>query len=285
MEFGFGVRPVRSITASSRYPVRAFDDIDPRPAPPTLPPPRSPATTSPGAAFCGRAAEPTGTAGSGPCATLVVVTNDDAPGDWLLEGGGDAADVAARYDDWAATYDDDLDSWSYRAPQIVAAQVVAHAPGASSVLDVGCGTGLVGRALRAVGYEGEIHGIDLSAASLRVAARTGAYTTLRSADLQQPLDAADVSVDAVTCVGVMTYVPDVEAAWREFVRVVRRGGLVVVTQREDLWDARGCPGVIDRLSDEGRWTPLDVAGPAPYLPGNPDGMGPVGVYYVTARVT
>ena len=40
----------------------------------------------------------------------------------------------------------------------------------------------------------------------------------------------DHSVDAVVCVGVMTYLPDVEQVWREFARVARAGGLVVVNR-------------------------------------------------------
>jgi SAM-dependent methyltransferase len=117
-----------------------------------------------------------------------------------------------------------------------------------------------------------------------VAARDGAYTTLGSGDLQQPLPIENDSVDVVVCVGVMTYVPDVEATWREFARVVRPGGLIVVTQREDLWDPRDCQGVIDRMSGDGIWGDVDVSEPAPYLPGNTDGMAPLGVYYLAARV-
>ena len=71
--------------------------------------------------------------------------------------------------------------------------------------------------------------------------------------------------------------------WRELARVCRPGGVVVVTQREDLWDERGCPDVIDRLQVEGVWTPLEVDGPAAYLPdGYGDGTA-VGCYYLTAR--
>ncbi len=105
------------------------------------------------------------------------------------------------------------------------------------------------------GFEGAIYGIDLSTRSLRVAERTGDYDTLQAGDLQEPLDVADDSVDVLLCVGVMTYVPDVETAWRDFARVVRPGGLVVVTQREDLWETRDCRGAVDRLSADGVWTP------------------------------
>src|SRR5688572_21881835 len=116
------------------------------------------------------------------------MTGHEIPSDdWLVAGGGDARDVADQYDAWAETYDTDLDTWSYRAPVRVAEAVLVHRPQAGSVLDVGCGTGLAGRALRDAGYTGELIGLDISEAALEVARRSGHYATLTSADLQQPL--------------------------------------------------------------------------------------------------
>jgi len=205
-------------------------------------------------------------------------------GDWLARGTSDAREVAQRYDAWAERYDHDLTSWSYQAPSVVAETVVRHAA-AGPLLDVGCGTGLVGRALRARGFAGRIVGLDVSPASLEVARHAGMYDALAQADLQQPLPFEDDSVDAVVCVGVMTYLPDVEAVWREFARVTRAGGLVVATQREDLWHGRSCQAVVDRLQREGVWRSAEVTGPAPYLPEG-YGEGPeVACYYVTALVT
>jgi SAM-dependent methyltransferase len=94
----------------------------------------------------------------------------------------------------------------------------------------------------------------------------------------------DDSVDALVCVGVMTYLPEVERVWREFARVARPGGLVVATQREDLWEPRDCRAVVDRLQAEGVWTPLEVTGPAPYLPDGYGGTPAVNCYYLTARI-
>ncbi|HEX5088969.1 MAG TPA: class I SAM-dependent methyltransferase [Nocardioides sp.] len=206
-------------------------------------------------------------------------------GDWLQQDPSDPGAVADRYDAWAQSYDDDLAAWSYQAPARVVATVLTRHPAADSVLDVGCGTGLVGRALRERGFTGRIHGLDISQASLEVARESGAYDALEVADLQQPLALADDSVDAVVCVGVMTYLPDVEAVWRQFARVARPQGIVVVTQREDLWPARDCQAVVDRLHAEGVWTPLEVAGPAPYLPEGYGGTPAVGCYYLTAIVS
>ncbi|HCB05000.1 MAG TPA: SAM-dependent methyltransferase [Nocardioides bacterium] len=205
-------------------------------------------------------------------------------GDWLGQDPSDPQEVAQRYDDWARNYDEDLASWSYQAPLVVADTVVARHPEATSILDVGCGTGLVGQALRARGFTGRLRGLDISTASLAIAEQGGAYDSLDTADLQQRLPVDDDSVDAVVCVGVMTYLPEVEAVWREFARVTRPGGVVVVTQREDLWAERSCPAVIERLQDEGVWAPLDVTGPAPYLPEGYGGTDAVACYYLTARV-
>lgn len=208
-------------------------------------------------------------------------TDDDG---WLKAGGSDPAEVAAYYDRWAQRYDADLGDWSYRAPAMVARLVTDHAPEARSILDAGCGTGLSGRALRDAGFAGALHGIDLSEASLAIARESGAYTTVASADLQQPLAFSDAAFDAVTCVGVMTYVPDVERCWRELCRVVAAGGLVAITQRGDLWEPRACGEVVDRLTAAGVWSPIWVSDPEPYLPGNDDFGDQIGVRYVVARV-
>ena len=214
-----------------------------------------------------------------------MVPGADPIGDWLHHGTSDPREVAGRYDEWARSYDDDLASWSYQAPAVVAETVVTRHPAAGSTLDVGCGTGLVGRALRARGFAGQILGLDISQASLDVAQQCAAYDSLEHADLQQRLAVEDDSVDAVVCVGVMTYLPEVEAVWREFARVVRSQGIVVATQREDLWDTRQCRAVVERLQDEGVWTPLDITGPAPYLPEGYGGTPAVDCYYLTARVS
>src|SRR6187549_2090952 len=104
------------------------------------------------------------------------MATDEAPeDDWLLQGPADPREVAAHYDEWAGSYDDDLVAWSYQAPEVVATTVVTRQPNARSLLDIGCGTGLVGRALRTLGCAARITGLDISQTSLRVADQTGAY--------------------------------------------------------------------------------------------------------------
>jgi SAM-dependent methyltransferase len=202
---------------------------------------------------------------------------------WLLRGSGDVEDVTRYYDGWAQRYDRDLGDWSYEAPDVAAGKLLANGDGIERVLDAGCGTGLVGRALRRAGFAGSLTGIDVSAESLLIAERTGAYDTAAIADLQHRLEVDDGAFDALICIGVMTYVPDVERCWRDFARIVRSGGVIVVTQRDDLWSERGCPEAIDDLARSGVWTPIEVTGAEPYLPGNDDYADRIGVRYVVAR--
>lgn len=206
---------------------------------------------------------------------------DDTPG-WLRQANHDPDAVASIYDDWAGDYDRDLADWDYRAPGLTVDHLAGCRPGAGPVLDVGCGTGLVGRHLVERGFD-ELVGIDLSARSLEVAATTGRYRDLHQVDLQSaPIPYGDGTFAALVCVGVMTYLPDTGDVVREFCRVVRPGGPVLFTQREDLWVERDCLAVIERAG-AGRFRIEAVSEPLPYLPSS-DEMADLPIRLVDLRV-
>jgi len=60
----------------------------------------------------------------------------------------------------------------------------------------------VGQALSASAKA--IDGIDLSAAMLEVARKTGVYRDLAQADMNRPINQADSTYDTVLCVGTFT---------------------------------------------------------------------------------
>ncbi len=201
---------------------------------------------------------------------------------WLRSGHTDPADVARVYDDWAATYDADLQDWRYQAPSLTVAALMAATPGASPVLDVGCGTGLVGRELQAAGFA-DVVGIDLSANAVERARATGAYREVKVADVQSaPLPFDDDGFAALVCVGVMTYLPDTTAVVTEFCRVVEPGGSVLFTQRQDLWGPRRCRADLEALADAGRCRIEAISEPLPYLPDS-DELGDVPIRLVHLR--
>ena len=95
-------------------------------------------------------------------------------------------DAAALYAEWAATYDDDVFgelrfTGSLRIAELLAAALPE--PG-QPVIDLGCGTGAVGRRLAQLGF-GTIDGVDLSPEMLSVAADTSAYRQLMVGDLHE----------------------------------------------------------------------------------------------------
>ena len=202
---------------------------------------------------------------------------------WLTKLSTDSQETAEYYDDWAGNYDETLAQWNYQSPTIVATMLKQEVPPYGDVLDAGCGTGLSGKALHDAGFR-RITGIDISQASLDVAARTAVYDRLLQINMQRvPLPLEGDEFAAVQCVGVLTYVPDTAAILREFCRVVQPGGLVAFTQREDLFKERDVAGVMRTLADEGLWTPVSVSEPQAYLPGNADYADKVKVIYCLCR--
>lgn len=193
-------------------------------------------------------------------------------------------DVANYYDNWSSDYDESLAKWRYDAPEQVASILVAGLPLESAILDAGCGTGLSGRALRSAGFE-TVDGIDVSRRSLKSAGMSGAYRTLRSMDMQRfPLAIPDDQYDGLVCVGVLTYLTDSISTLQEFNRIVRAGGIVVFTQRSDLFVKRKFRSLLKGLSDGGCIEHVRISEPSPYLPENEEFGDKILVYYVAYTV-
>lgn len=113
------------------------------------------------------------------------------------------------------------------------------------VLDVATGTGRLPRALlRQPGFEGRVIGLDLSRRMLRYAVRWTAQFSDRLTYIWQdarrlPFD--DDTFDAVTCLEALEFTPRPREVLAELVRVLRPGGVLVVTNRIGP-DARFLPG-------------------------------------------
>lgn len=96
-------------------------------------------------------------------------------------------DARVLYDHWASTYDDDVfDRMGVTGSRRVAELFAEHVPDRETpVIDIGCGTGVVGRHLAHAGFR-DLTGIDLSPGMLAVAHRHGIYGELIEADLDAP---------------------------------------------------------------------------------------------------
>ena len=142
------------------------------------------------------------------------------------------------YDDWADRYETELlDDWGYTSPKMALTLLQRYSDiNGSTVLDAGCGTGLVGELLARAGV-GDLSGVDYSQGMLDKAKDKGVYHSLAKIDLNKEVPIASASYDAVTCIGTFTSTHVVPEALRELVRLTRSGGLVVFTVRDDYWEA------------------------------------------------
>jgi predicted TPR repeat methyltransferase len=142
----------------------------------------------------------------GAMARLALIGRGDAPRALPL------AYVARLFDDYAPCFDKHLtDNLGYRAPALIAEALGAVASGRrfASALDLGCGTGLMGEALRR--RVDRLAGVDLSAAMIAKARDRGIYDRLVVGDAapmlgREPPGSADliVAADALVYIGDLT---------------------------------------------------------------------------------
>ena len=112
----------------------------------------------------------------------------------------------------------------YRVPQLIADKIVEQFPSRNiNVLDLGCGTGLLGVALGKVG--GHFAGVDLSLAMLKEAEKHNVYARLHHVNLLDALasTAAD-DYEVVAAADVFTYVGALDVAIRNCFKVLKPGG-------------------------------------------------------------
>ncbi|EXJ16074.1 class I SAM-dependent DNA methyltransferase [Imhoffiella purpurea] len=173
------------------------------------------------------------------------------------------------YDSWSATYEQDLTSMGYDAPQVAAKAIENHGIDPSQpILDAGCGVGLTGLHLGERGYR-SIVGLDYSGKSLERSGERGCYSELKRADLNDPLEFPDDHFGAAQCIGTLTYVENMAGLMREFHRVVKPGGIVQLSHRVDLYDD-GYRKALSDLTEKGLWTHVHHSDPHPYIPGHQD---------------
>ncbi len=193
----------------------------------------------------------------------------------------DNKELAERYDEWAKTYDADLErDFAYRGPQITIEFIARYLPGDAKILDAGAGTGLMGELLAEQGY-GDIAGIDLSPGMLAEAGKKMVYRELRQMVMGEPLDFATDSFDSVVSVGVLTLGHAPPSSFDELIRITRPGGYIIYTLRPDIYENKGFKEKQSALETEGKWQLVEVSDKIQVLPrGEPDVYHQVWVYQV-----
>lgn len=172
-----------------------------------------------------------------------------------------ARELAAAYGGWAHDYDRDTISSGYHLPFTIAAFVSRHVrPGDGPLLDAGCGTGLSAPVLAALGYTA-IEGLDFSPDMLALAQARGGYGRLTQAELGKPLPYEEGRFAAVFSTGVFTAGHAPASAFDELARITKRGGHVIATVRDSIFESGGFAPVFARLVAAQAWTQVERSPP------------------------
>lgn len=172
-----------------------------------------------------------------------------------------ADELAQAYAAWSNAYDRETAASGYCLPFMIAGWVARYVPrDAGALLDAGCGTGLSGPYLRALGYS-QIDGLDFSEEMLGLAAARGAYRDLRRATLGETLPWPDGHFAAFFSTGVFTEGHAPASSLDELVRMTRPGGHAIFTVRDTVLRSGKFREQFSVLATAGHWRPVEESPP------------------------
>jgi predicted TPR repeat methyltransferase len=129
------------------------------------------------------------------------------------------------FNDYARTFDEHLvNKLKYQTP-IKLFQLIERSTPARDidVLDLGCGTGLMGVHLRQIAKT--LTGVDLSEKMLQEAKRRGIYDELHCSDISEVLGTHDRSYDLVVASDVFVYIGDLNPVFQLIKKSLKTNGL------------------------------------------------------------
>lgn len=156
----------------------------------------------------------------------------------------------AYYSTWAATYDAELTAQGYRTPGRCAAALARFVDGTAPILDVGCGTGLSGKALAAEGFI-NITGHDVNEEMLAHARRTGVYREVGVTDVTDPFPFTPGTYEALAAVGVIGVGAAPLSLLGEALDALAPGGHVVFSFNDHALELPEYPAAVQRASEQG----------------------------------
>ena len=162
------------------------------------------------------------------------------------------------YRDWAKKYDYDNDHvlGTVSQPKSVNLLTTRLKDKNAEIIDVGCGTGLVGENLKAKDFI-YFDGIDISEDMLEIAKSRG-YRNLLLGSLNNRLPVLDNAYDTAMCVGVFTHGHVSSEGFNELCRIVKPGGYICFTINEGVFEKYGFKEMIGDFQSYKIWEVISL---------------------------
>jgi predicted TPR repeat methyltransferase len=133
-------------------------------------------------------------------------------------------DISPRFD---ALMVDKLRYRGHLQVRALAERAIVPLRAPMTILDLGCGTGLVGEAFKDVAAGGRLDGIDLAPRMIEAARARGVYADLILGDLENVLAAEGPSYDLILSADTMVYLGDLAPAFSGVAHRLRPGGCYI----------------------------------------------------------
>lgn len=177
-----------------------------------------------------------------------------------------ASEIVKKYDEYAINYDKDMEfiGYSPQAPKYMAELCLKHLfhEENAKVLDVGCGTGIIGKHLRNLRFAGTIHGIDGSQGMVDEAEKlTGVYNRLVCKFLNFDADFgfAQHSYDAVVssgCFSASHFDPELVKMLGKYAKI--NGVLIFNTRANAIEYRTQLEKHVNEMTNNGIWEKINV---------------------------
>lgn len=178
----------------------------------------------------------------------------------------DAASTRDLYDNWAASYEAEVEENGYATPGRCAKALKSVTDDLTApILDFGCGTGLSGLALKLAGFE-QIDGLDLSAEMLERASAKNVYRSLGLIEAGSALPVPVGTYSAIAAIGVIGAGAAPISVFHMLMRQLASGGKMVFSFNDHALEDPANIGGLCEWTDCGA-ARLLIKKRGPHLPG------------------